>query len=187
MTKPPTERLTDEIAREVCQRSGSKAYISGSIASLGNQYVIGLNAINCGTNDPIAREQVQAAGKERVLDALGNAAAKLRGELGESLSSIQKFDVPLEQATTPSLEALKAFSLGRKQSSAAAIPFYERAIELDPNFAAAYARSGSHVPEYRPARAGQRVLTKAFALREHASERDKLHIASTYYRDVTGE
>ena len=187
MNRPASERLTEETAREVCQRTGSKAVISGSIAGLGNEYVVGLNAINCATGDSLAREQVQVAGKEKVLDALGSAAAKLRGELGESLPSIQKFDVPLEQAMTSSLEALKAFSLGRKQSSAAAIPFYERAIELDPNFAAAYARLGVMYRNLgQPARAKEYV-TKAFELREHAGERDKLHIASSYYLYGTGE
>ena len=116
MTRSPTEKLTEETAREVCQRAGSKAFISGSIAGLGTQYVIGLNAINCATGDSLARQQVQAVGKEKVLDALGSATANLRNELGESLRSVQKFDVPLEQATTSSLEALKAFSLGRKKT-----------------------------------------------------------------------
>jgi len=187
MTRSPSERLNDETAREVCQRAGSKAFISGSIAGLGNQYVIGLNAINCGTGESMAREQVKAAGKEKVLDALGDAATNLRSEVGESLRSVQKFDVPLEQATTPSLEALKAFSLGRKQNSAAAIPYYERAIELDPNFAMAYARLGVMYRNIgQPARASA-YITKAFELREHPGERDKLYITSTYYRFVTGE
>jgi tetratricopeptide (TPR) repeat protein len=187
MTRPSSERMTDEIAREVCQRSGSKAFISGSIAGLGNRYVIGLNAINCATGDSLARDQVQAASKEKVIDALGSAATKLRSKLGESLPSVRKFDVPLEQATTASLEALKAFSLGRKQNSAAAIPFYERAIELDPNFAMAYARLGVMYRNIgQPAQASA-YITKAFALREHAGERDKLYITSTYYLFVTGE
>lgn len=187
MTRSPGERLTDETAREVCQRAGSKAFITGSIAGIGNQYVIGLNAINCATDDPLAREQVQAASKEKVLDALGNAATKLRGELGESLHSVKQFDVPLDQAMTPSLEALKAYSLGRKQNSAGAIPFYQRAIELDPNFADAYARLGSMYRNIgQPAQANENIA-KAFELREHASERDKLHIASSYYLFVTGE
>jgi tetratricopeptide (TPR) repeat protein len=187
MNRAPAERLTEEIAREVCQRTGSKAVVSGSIASLGNEYVVGLNAINCATGDWLAREQVQAAGKEKVLDALGSAAAKLREELGESLPSVQKFDVPLDQATTSSLEALKAFSLGRNASDAASIPLFEQAIQPDPNFAAAYSRLGV---EYRnlgqPARASE-YLTKAFELRDHATERDKLYIASQYYVGVTGE
>jgi len=187
MTRSPSEHLSDEVAREVCQRTGSKAFISGSIAALGNQYVIGLNAINCATGDPLAREEIQAAGKEKVLDALGSSTAKLRGELGESLPSVQKFDVPLEQATTPSLEALKAFSLGRKQNSAAAVPFYERAIELDPNFAEAYARLGVMYHNLGQPEQATENVTKAFELREHATERDKFHIASSYYVFGTGE
>ncbi len=105
-------KLTPDVARELCQRVGSKAYIAGSIASLGSEYVLGLKAVNCQSGDPLAEEQVTAASKEKVLDALGEAASKLRTELGESLATVQKFDVPLEQATTSSLEALKAYSLG---------------------------------------------------------------------------
>ncbi len=191
MGRSPGERLTQELARELCQRAGSKAFIAGSIAGLGNQYVIGLNAINCATGDPLAREQVQAAGKERVLGALGSAAAKLRSELGESLRSVQKFDVPLEQATTSSLEALKAYSLGlkagREKGSAAAIPFGERAIQLDPNFARAQSGLGiAYASLGQPTRANA-YLTKAFELREHASKREELQIASIYYSLVTGE
>jgi eukaryotic-like serine/threonine-protein kinase len=187
MNRPPGERLTEETAREVCQRMGSKAVISGSIASLGSEYVIGLNAVNCATGDSLAREQVQATGKEKVLEALGSAAAKLRGELGESLPSVQKFDVPLDQATTSSLEALKAYSLGRKKSSAEAIPYYDHAIALDPNFAAAYTRLGVMYRNLgQPAKAKE-YITKAFELSEHVSERDKLYIASSYYLYGTGE
>src|SRR5271165_1929008 len=187
MNRPAGEKLREDVAREVCQRTASKAVISGSISSLGNDYVVGLNAINCATGDSLAREQVQAAGKEKVLDALGSAAAKLRSELGESLPSVQKFDVPLDQATTSSLEALKAYSLGRKKSSAEAIPFYERAIELDPNFAAAYTRLGVMYRNLgEPAKAKQ-YITKAFELSKHVSERDKLYIASSYYLFGTGE
>jgi eukaryotic-like serine/threonine-protein kinase len=191
MTRSPGERLTDETAREVCQRSGSKAFISGSIAGLGNQYVIGLNAINCATDDSLAREQVQAAGKEKVLDALGSVATKLRGELGESLSSVQKFDVPLDQATTSSLEALNAYSLGRKAQgqggTTAAKPFFERAVELDPQFAMAQGGLGlvySNLNE--PARANE-YFKRAFELREHTSEREKMHIVSSYYHLDSGE
>ena len=114
MTRPASTKLTPEVARELCQRAGSKAYIAGSIGSLGSEYVLGLKAVNCQSGDTLAQEQVTAASKEKVLDALGEAASKLRGELGESLATVQKFDVPLEQATTSSLEALKAYSLGRK-------------------------------------------------------------------------
>ena len=114
MSRPVGTKLTPDAARELCQRVGSKAYIAGSIASLGSEYVLGLKAVNCQSGDPLAEEQVTAASKEKVLDALGQAASKLRTELGESLATVQQFDVPLAQATTSSLEALKAFSLGTK-------------------------------------------------------------------------
>jgi len=137
MTRPRDTKLTPDIARELCERAGSKAYIAGSIASLGNQYVLGLKAVNCQSGEPLAEEQVTAASKEKVLDALGGAASKLRGDLGESLASVQKLDTPLEQATTSSLEALQAFSLGAKafneKGPAAALPYDQHAIELDPN------------------------------------------------------
>jgi serine/threonine protein kinase/tetratricopeptide (TPR) repeat protein len=187
MTRSPSEKLTDSLAHEVCQRSGSKAFISGSIAGLGNQYVIGLNAINCATGDSLARDQVQAASKEKVIDALGNAATKLRSELGESLPSVQKFDVPLEQATTPSLEALKAFSLGEKLSDIPSIPFYEHAVELDPNFAESYARLGIIYNNLGQTERANENLKKAFDLRERVSEREKFYIASMYYLTATGE
>jgi serine/threonine protein kinase/tetratricopeptide (TPR) repeat protein len=188
MTQTPGTVLTDEAAREVCQRTGSKAIISGSIAGLGNEYVIGLNAINCATGDSLVREQVQAAGKEKVLEALGKASATLRGKLGESLRSVEKFDVPPEQATTSSLEALKAFTMGRKaKDSVGAVTFYQRAIELDPNFASAYVRLGTTYDGLGQHDRAKENITKAFQLREHASEREKLHIASLYYLFVTGE
>ena len=146
MTRPASTKLTPEVAHELCLRAGSKAYLAGSIGSLGSEYVLGLKAVNCQSGDTLAEEQVTAASKEKVLDALGEAASKLRGELGESLATVQKFDVPLAQATTSSLEALKAYSLGAKanseKGSAAALPYYQRAIELDPNFAMGYARVG---------------------------------------------
>lgn len=143
MGQPPDARLTPEIARDLCQRSGSKAYLSGSIASLGSQYVLGLRAVNCVTGETLAEEQERASGKEQVLSAMDKAAPKLRTKLGESLNTVQKFDTPLAQATTPSLEALQAYSLGRKIGGmegdhAAAIPLFQRAIQLDPNFAMAY-------------------------------------------------
>ena len=112
MTRPASTKLTPEVTRELCQRAGSKAYLAGSIGSLGSEFVVGLKAVNCQSGDSLAQEQVTAASKEKVLDALGEAASKLRGELGESLATVQKFDVPLEEATTSSLEALKAYSLG---------------------------------------------------------------------------
>jgi len=146
MARPGNTTLTPEVASELCQRAGSKAYLAGSISNLGSQYVLGLKAVNCQSGDLLAQEQVTAAAKEKVLDAVGVAAAKLRGELGESLATLQKFDVPLEQATTFSLEALKAYSLGGKalneKGPAAALPHHQRAIELDPNFAMGYRAVG---------------------------------------------
>ena len=162
-----------------------------SIGSLGSEYVLGLKAVNCQSGDTLAQEQVTAASKEKVLDALGEAASKLRGELGESLATVQKFDVPLEQATTSSLEALKAYSLGRKafneKGAAAALPYNQRAIELDPNFAMGYLAVGIDYSNLGEVGRASEYFTKAFQLREHASEREKLAITADYYRDVTGE
>jgi eukaryotic-like serine/threonine-protein kinase len=147
MTRPADTKITPGVARELCQRTRSKAYIAGTVGGLGIEYVLGLKAVNCQSGDTLAQEQVTAASKEKVLDALGEAASKLRTELGESLVTVQKFDVPLEQATTASLEALKAYSLGRKAANqkgpAAALPYHQRAIELDPNFAMGYAAVGN--------------------------------------------
>ena len=191
MTLPPDTALTASVARELCQRANSKAYIAGSISSLGNQYIVGLKAVNCLTGDVLAQQQSTAAGKERVLDALGEAASKTRGELGESLASVQKFDAPLEQETTPSLEALKADSLGGKAENekgpAVALPFFQHAVELDPNFASAIEGVGIMYLNLGQQLRGNEYLSKAFALRDHASEREKLHITSIYYMSVTGE
>ena len=191
MTRPANAPLTPDVAREVCQRAGSKAYIGGSIASLGSEYVVGLQAVNCQDGDTLAQKQVTAASKEKVLGALGKAATNLRSELGESLATVQKFDVPLEQATTSSLEALKAYSLGekakREKGSAAALPFYQRAIELDPNFAMAYAEMGVGYFNLDQLARCNEYLTKAYGLREHASESEKLRIASVYNDLVTGD
>jgi serine/threonine protein kinase/tetratricopeptide (TPR) repeat protein len=188
MTRPASAKLTPEVAREVCQRTSSKAYIAGAIGSLGSKYVLELRAVNCQSGDTLAEEQVTAAAKEKVLDALGNAASKLRTELGESLATVQKFDVPLAQATTSSLEALKAYSMGHKEeNSTASLSYFQRAIELDPNFAMGYsAIGGGYFDMGQPQRAGE-YETKAFQLREHASEWEKLVIAASYYSDVTGE
>jgi eukaryotic-like serine/threonine-protein kinase len=191
MARPTNTTLTSDVAREVCQRAGSKAYIAGSIASLGSQYVLGLKAVNCQSGDLLAQELVTAAAKEKVLDALGEAASKMRHELGESLATVQKFDVPLAEATTSSLEALKAFSLGNTAYSskgiAVALTYHQRAIELDPNFAMGYRAVGLDYSGLgEPERAGK-YFSKAFQLRERASEREKLEIASVYYRLVTGE
>jgi serine/threonine protein kinase/tetratricopeptide (TPR) repeat protein len=190
MTRPISTKLTPAVARELCLRAGSKAYLAGSIGSLGSEFVVGLKAVNCQNGDTLAQEQVTAASKEKVLDTLGEAASKLRGELGESLTTLQKFDVPLAAATTSSLEALRAFSLGlradREHGSAASLPYYQRAIELDPNFAMGYHAVGiDYFSLSEPERASE-YITKAFQLREHANEGEKLAISGSYYSYVLG-
>jgi len=191
MTRPLSTKLTPEVARELCQRAGSKAYLAGSIGSLGSEYVLGLKAVNCQSGDTLAQEQVTAASKEKVLNTLGEAASKLRGELGESLATVQKFDVPLEQATTSSLEALKVYSLATKaydeKGIAAALPYYQRAIQLDPNFAVGYNALGNTYAGLGELGRAREYLTKAFQLREHASEPEKLMITADYYQRATGE
>jgi tetratricopeptide (TPR) repeat protein len=189
MTRAPDTKLTSDVANELCQRVGSKAYIAGSIASLGTQYVLALKAVNCQSGDVLAQEQATAATKEKVLDALGNAASKLRSELGESLVTAQKFDVPLSEATTSSLEALKAYSLGNKASSlsSAALPYHQHAIELDRNFASGYAAVGWDYASMGQLERAREYFTKAFQLRDHTSEREKLAISADYYFNVTGE
>src|SRR5437016_690172 len=191
MARRANTPLTPDVARELCQRSGSKAFIGGSIASLGTEYVLGLKAVNCQSGDTLAQQQVTATTKEKVLDALGAAAAKLRGELGESLATVLRFDVPLEQATTSSLEALKAYSLGekalREKGPSAALPYHQRAIQLDPNFAMGYRAVGNEYSDLVEVGRARAYYTKAFELREHASEREKLVIAASYYWGVTGE
>src|SRR5271157_1014428 len=190
MGRPAGDRLTPEVTREVCQRTGSKAMLTGSIAGLGSQYVIGLKAVNCNTGDVLAEAQEQAASKEGVLKALDAAAVSLRGKLGESLSTVQKYATPLEEATTSSLEALKAYSLGRKTQYAngvtAALPFYTRAAELDPNFAGAYSAIARIYFFEEPGR-GVEYARKAYALREKVSERERLGLDSNYYVIVTGD
>jgi serine/threonine protein kinase len=170
MARPATTPLTSEVARELCQRAGGKAFIAGSIAGLGSQYVLGLKAANCQSGDLLVQEQVTAAAKEKVLDALGEAASKLRGELGESLATVQKFDVPLAEATTSSLEALKAYSLGekagRKSSTASALPYHQHAIQLDPSFAMGYAEIGNDYFGMGELGRASEYFTKAFQLRE---------------------
>jgi eukaryotic-like serine/threonine-protein kinase len=191
MGRPAGERLTPEVTREVCQRTGSTAMLTGSISALGSQYVIGLKAMNCDSGDVLAEAQQQAVGKEAVLKALDAAVVSLRGKLGESLSSVQKYDTPLGEATTPSLEALKAYSLGRKtefaKGNTAALPFYKRAVELDPNFAMAYAAmADSYANLNEPERAAE-YARKAYGLREKVSERERFFIETTYYQVATGE
>ena len=191
MTRPANTKLRPEVARELCLRAGSKAYIAGTVGGLGSEFVLGLKAVNCQNGDTLAQEQVTAASKEKVLDALGEAASKLRGELGESLATVQKFDVPLSEATTSSLEALKAYTLGenahREKSISAALPYHQRAVELDPNFAMGYEEMGKDYLTLGEAGRASEYFTKAFQLREHASEREKLDIIAGYYANVTGE
>jgi len=191
MIRPAGTKLTPEVAREVCQRAGSKAYLAGSIGSLGSEYVVELKAVNCQNGDRLAQEQVTAASKGKVLDVLGNAVSKLRAELGESLATVQKFDVPLAQVTTPSLEALKALSLGSKASDekgpAAALPYDQHAIALDPNFAMAYRAVGIDYTNLSELGRASEYFTRAFQLREHTSEREELTISADYYSYATGE
>jgi tetratricopeptide (TPR) repeat protein len=190
--RSPDERVTRDLAREICLRQGLKAFLAGSISGVGSHYVMTIEAINAQTGDALAREQVEAESKEQVIKKLGEATTRLRKELGESLASIQKFDAPIEQATTSSLEAFKAYSIGLehhlKGSYADAIPFYRRAIQLDPNFAIAYARLATVC-----ANTGQRDLAteaaqKAYDLRDRVSERERFYItAVSYYGLVTRE
>jgi eukaryotic-like serine/threonine-protein kinase len=191
MGRPAGDRLTPEVTLEVCQRTGSKAMLTGSIAGLGSQYVIGLKAVNCNTGDVLAEAQGQAAGKEAVLKALDNAAVSLRSKLGESLSSVEKYATPVEEATTPSLEALKAFTMGVKaqssQGDAVANTFFRRAVDLDPNFALGYfglTFTYSNLGEVKLANENAR---KAYDLRERVSEREKLLIVGYYHVHVTGD
>jgi eukaryotic-like serine/threonine-protein kinase len=173
------------------QRAGSKAYIRGSIANLGNDYVIGLNALNCTTGDSLAQEQMQAMGKEKVLDALGREATKLRERLGELLGSVQKFDTPVERATTRSLEALQSYSLGWKMKYkgefAAALPFLQQAIRLDPNFAMAYAALGTEYGNLGQTRLEEENVRKAHEPRDRVSDRERFYIEGHYYVSVTGD
>jgi serine/threonine protein kinase/tetratricopeptide (TPR) repeat protein len=192
MTKAADTRLTPQVAREVCERSQSKAYVGGSIATLGSQYVIGLRAVNCANGNVLAQEQTTATSKEKILDALGSAATKLRGELGESLVSVQKSDMPLEQLTTPSLEALQAFTLGIKaqeegKGASAALSYFLRAIELDPNFAHAYSSAGIMYLGLGDSVRGKEYITKAYALRERASAYESLLMQADYYDYVLGD
>jgi serine/threonine protein kinase/Flp pilus assembly protein TadD len=190
MGQKANETITRDVAAEVCVRTGSKAIILGSISNLGGQYVIGLDAIGCSSGDELDNEQEEAATKQDILKALDKVASSLRGKLGESLATIQKFDVPLE-ATTTSLEALKAFSMGAKTShtrgNAEALPFFKRALELDPNFARAYVSLGTAYDNLGQASLAVENFKKAYALRDRVTEREKYLIMSLYYHLVTGE
>jgi eukaryotic-like serine/threonine-protein kinase len=190
MGQPAAQHITPELAQEVCIRTGSKATVLGSISNLDGQYVIGINAISCGGGDTLASEQGTAAAKRDVLKTLGKAAGKLRGKLGESLATVEKFDVPVE-ATTPSLEALKAYSIGNRTARMAGdtepIPFYKRAIELDPNFALAYSALSVSYFNLNQADLAAENATKAYELRGRVSERERYRISTTYYHAVTGD
>ncbi|MBZ5685349.1 MAG: protein kinase [Acidobacteriia bacterium] len=189
MGRSGEERVTNDVAREICQRQGIKALLTGSIAGLGNHYVIMLSALNGATGDALAREQVEVDSKEQVLKSLDKAASSLRQKMGESLSSVQQFAKPLELATTSSLEALQEFSQGQSEhqdtNDEAAIPHLKRAIELDPNFAMAWATLGVCYNNTTRLTDAQQALKKAYELRDRASEREKFYIQAHYYDEVT--
>jgi serine/threonine protein kinase/tetratricopeptide (TPR) repeat protein len=192
MGVPLDSKLSPKMAGDLCQRLGSKAYLGGSISNIGSQYVIGVSAVNCQTGDSVAQEQVTANGKEAVLGALGTASTKLREQLGESLKTIQKLDTPIEQATTPSLEALQAYSLGRRNMAVkgdytAAIPLLEHSIQLDPNFAMAYAILGTTYHNLGEKTLAAENTSKSYELRSRVSEWEKFYIESHYHDFVTGD
>jgi serine/threonine protein kinase/tetratricopeptide (TPR) repeat protein len=191
MAQPKDARLTHGLAREVCQRTASAASIEGSISSLGSQYVVGLKAVDCRSGDILANEQATASAKEQVLKALGEAATKMREKLGESLASVQKYDAPAENVTTPSLEALQAYSLGLqamevKNDRTGAVSLFQRAVSLDPNFAMAYARLGTSYRNLGQTARAVESIGKGYELRERVSEREKFYIASHYEDYLTG-
>jgi serine/threonine protein kinase/tetratricopeptide (TPR) repeat protein len=190
MGRRPSDKITQDVAKVICLRTGSKAVLAGSIANLGAHYAIGLKATNCQSGDSLGVVQAEADSREHVLKAVSEATASMREKLGESLSSVQKFDKPLEQVTTPSLEALQAFSQGRRTYSnnqPAAIPFFKKAIELDPNFARAYASLGRIYANLGQSKLALENFKKAYELRDRTSDREKFYIASQYYSEVTGE
>ena len=191
MGKSPAERVVLPIARDVCQREGAKVLVGGSIVRLGNKYTLDLNAMNCLTGASVTRQETEALNKEQVLSKLGQAIPALRKSLGESLSSIQKFDTPIEQATTKSLAALKAYTSGDEKRAQGqdpeSVPAYKMAIELDPDFAIAYARLAAVYHNLQQPALGDEYLLKTFERREHVSEREKFYIQAHYYADVTGE
>ena len=189
--KPADAAITPPIAREIAEREGDKAVINGTIASIGNQYLITLEAVNAATGDVLTRAEKEADGKDKVLDALRDASDELRKNLGESLASIQKLDVPRNEATTPSLEAFRAYALGQQQHAQAnfkeSITFYKRAIELDPNFAMAYANLGVAYVALGDETQGNAAITRAFQLSDKVSQRERLFIRARYYLNVTGD
>jgi serine/threonine protein kinase/Tfp pilus assembly protein PilF len=191
MGQPPNARLTPEIARELCQRTSSAAVLDGSIALIGTQYNLTLSAVNCARGDLLASTDAQAKDKSQVLDALGKVASKMRTKLGESLGTVQKYNTPLEQATTPSLEALQAYNLGfktwRSGDNVAALPFLQSATQLDPNFAMAYWAMGIAYTNLGETGLSVQNTRKAFELRAGVSEQERLLIESDYYNSVTGD
>ncbi len=190
MGQPTNARLTPAIARELCQRTGSAAVIDGSIAQIGTQYLLTLKAVNCVSGESLASTEAQASDKNHVLDALGKTASEIRNKLGESLSTVRKFDTSLEQATTPSLEALKAYSSGRRiqsaEGDAAAIPFFKHAIELDPNFAMSYAWLGLTYVDIGESGVAAEYTRKAYELRDRTSEPEGYFITARFHKVVTG-
>ena len=192
MDKPPDARLTPDVAREICERTGSAAVLNGSIAEIGTRYLLTLNAIRCSSGELLAGAEAQADSKDHVLDALGKMASDSRNKLGESLSTAHKFDTPLERATTPSLEALQAYSFGRRAMSgrgdwSAALPFFQRAIGLDPSFAIAYARLGMTYKNLGETVLGAQYAQKAYQLRNRASDSERFYIDSHYYMIAVGD
>jgi len=185
MERPANTQVTPEITREVCQRTNSAAALDGSIALIGNRYNLILKAVNCANGDLLASTEAQANDKSHVLDALGKVASEMRRRLGESLSTVQKYNTPLEQATTSSLEALQAYSLGTKADLSACVPLFQRAIHLDPNFAMAYEQLGGVYQAIGETVRGVEVTRKAFELRGRMSELEKLGVEGDYYRVVT--
>ena len=187
MGQKPDAKLTPEIARQLCQRTASAAVLNGSIAQIGNPYLLTVKAVNCSNGATLASTEATASDKDHVLDALGKMASEMRHKLGESLSTVQKFDTPLEEATTPSLEALKALSSGKRATSPpVAITFYKRAVELDPNFAVAYAWLGVwHTSIGEPTIAAG-YTRKAYELRDRASEPERYFVSAIYYKEVPG-
>jgi len=191
MGQPRNAPLTSQLANEVCQRTASAATIEGSIASLGNQYVLGLKAVSCRSRDALAQEVVTADGKEKVLRALGDGATKLRQKLGESLTSVQKYDALVEEVTTSSLEALNAYSIGRKvrreTGNLAAIPFFEHAVQLDPNFAIAHLELGVEYWDIAESTRAKESIERAYALRDRVSARERFRIIGSYDEVVGGD
>jgi eukaryotic-like serine/threonine-protein kinase len=191
MAQPKDTRLTHELAVEVCQRTGSTAVLDGSIAQVGTQYLLTLKAVNCANGESLASTEAQVSDKNHILDALSKVASGMRSKLGESLALVQKYDAPVENVTTPSLEALRAYTLGREQLNVttdyvAAIALFQQAISLDPNFAMAYGRLGTCYVNLSQTARGAEAIRKAYELRERVSEREKLYIASHYQDYVTG-